>query len=313
MEVVLDIKEFKYILTIAQQGSISQAAEKLFISQPSLSQFLKNYEDSLNTQLFNRTPSGVQPTSAGWRFIEIATNITEMYNTFQRELVDIKQFASDKVTIGIPGKRVTILSDILVRCSKQCPNITVNVLEALSNDLEKELENNNLDVALLTGPIQANNLCCRLITSEEMFLAAAKNHPVLEKSRTGHDKRRWVEIEDLRGEEYFILEKGHRTYDFSKDFFKKNKIEPRMIRECCSFEVSISWAGVGTGLVFLPQTFLSQIGQLSRNIEYFSIGEQGLRRGFYIATKKNYKKTLLLDTLLNIIAETLKDYFNNLA
>ena len=309
---MLEIKEFKYILTIAQEGSISQAAEKLFVAQPSLSQFLRNYEALLNTQLFIRTPTGVKPTYTGWRFVEVATEIVESYNAFQRELADINHLESGKINMGIPSKRVVILSDILSRFSRQCPNITINVMEASSGVLEKGLENDSLDVAMLVGPTHNENLQMIHVANEEVFLAAVKQHPIISKIKTDLHNRRWVDIEHLRREEFIILERGHRTFDLSKEFFSDDDIQPRMVRECCSFEVSVGWAGLGTGLVFMPRTFLNLLFQLRYNLDFFSIGECGLYRSFDIATKKNRGKSTLLDTFSIVMKEALCDYFNTL-
>jgi DNA-binding transcriptional LysR family regulator len=309
---MLDIKEFQYILAIAQESSISSAAKKLFITQSSLSQFLKNYEDALKTQLFIRSPSGIKPTYAGWRFIEMATNITKTYHAFQGEIDNISHIEYGKIAMGIPSNRIVILSEVLARFSKLYPNITVNVQQASSGILEKELENDNIDIALLVGPTRNDNLDLVHVATEEVFLAAAKHHSIHAEIKGDRHIRRWVDIERIREEEFIILEKGHRTYDLSKEFFEEHCIKPRRIRECSSFELCIGWANTGTGLVFLPKTFLGLLFQLSSNLDYFSLGNQGLYREFHIATNTKKEKNTPVKPLSKIMQGVILEYFSTL-
>ena len=87
---MVEIKELTYILAIAREGSISRAAEKLYMSQPNLSQFLKNFEASIGTVLFYRTPLGVHPTYAGELFLEKIKEIDRSYQAAMRELKQMR-------------------------------------------------------------------------------------------------------------------------------------------------------------------------------------------------------------------------------
>ena len=75
----LDLKELEYVVTIADEGSISRAAERLFMAQSSLSQFLARYEAELGARLFSRTGGGVRPTGAGEIFIRSAREMLLRY------------------------------------------------------------------------------------------------------------------------------------------------------------------------------------------------------------------------------------------
>jgi DNA-binding transcriptional LysR family regulator len=304
-----DIRNFKYILTIANEGSISAAAEKLFVSQPSLSEFLKNFEKTLNTRLFERTSSGVKPTYVGWRFIEMAAKVINIYNDFQRETLDMSQVENSTVILGVPSKRVVILSDILNRFSHQCPNVKVHVFEASSYMLENELSSGRIDVAMLVGPVLNADISLERVASEEVFIAFARDYPIRGRQQIEQEKRNWIEIHDIRGDKFIIQEKGHKIYDFSQNFFSEFEIKPQKIMPCCSFEVSIGWANAGAGLVFLPKTFINYIFQLKYNLEYYSIGETGQYRDFYIATQKP-EKTVPMDILVNVMKDSIIEYVN---
>ena len=84
----MELKELRYIVTLAEEGSISRAADRLFMAQSSLSQFLLQYEKELGTPLFARTAKGIRPTTGGASFIERAREILLQYRRAENELWD---------------------------------------------------------------------------------------------------------------------------------------------------------------------------------------------------------------------------------
>ena len=87
-------RELEYIKTVADEKSISAAARKLYIAQPSLSQSLQRIEENLGAHLFNRTPSGLTLTYAGKRCYQMACQVLKIYSDFETEISDIKQLKS---------------------------------------------------------------------------------------------------------------------------------------------------------------------------------------------------------------------------
>lgn len=92
----MEIREFNYLLEIEKTGSISLAAENLYISQSALSQFLKNYENDLNIKLFYRTPYGVKPIFEGGRFLEAIRNVYEEFLKLQNNILTADIFSSGR-------------------------------------------------------------------------------------------------------------------------------------------------------------------------------------------------------------------------
>ena len=106
----MDLKELNYIVVIADEGSISRAADKLYMAQSSLSQFLFQYEAELGAKLFVRTARGVRPTSAGEVFIDHARQILMDYHRTKNEIWDIEQLHGGRIDLGISTFRGTRLS-----------------------------------------------------------------------------------------------------------------------------------------------------------------------------------------------------------
>ena len=93
-------KQLQYVLAIREYGGISQAAKKLFISQPSLSQYIHNLEKQLGTILFDRNSSPIELTNAGRIYVDCAEKILDSYKQMEQKLSDIRDLPHGHVTIG---------------------------------------------------------------------------------------------------------------------------------------------------------------------------------------------------------------------
>ena len=98
-------KDLIYIKTIVDEGGITQAAKKLFVSQPSLSQSLKRIEESLGVTLFKRTPKGLVLTIEGEEFYQMAVKVMHMYDSFEEEMQNLKELKTGKVIVGTTPHR----------------------------------------------------------------------------------------------------------------------------------------------------------------------------------------------------------------
>lgn len=91
-------KELLYIKTIVDEGSISKAARKLYVTQPSLSHCVQHAEEVLDTRLFIRSPSGLTLTYAGEKYYRFATQVLHLYNDLRMEISEISQLKKGRIT-----------------------------------------------------------------------------------------------------------------------------------------------------------------------------------------------------------------------
>ena len=97
----MQLKELRYIVTLADEGSVSRAADRLYMAQSSLSEFLQQYEAELGVSLFVRTSRGVRPTAAGSLFVDNARTILKHYRLVQAQLDDMADLKVGTVIFGI--------------------------------------------------------------------------------------------------------------------------------------------------------------------------------------------------------------------
>ena len=150
----MELKELRYIVTLAEEGSISRAADRLFMAQSSLSQFLQQYEKELGTVLFARTAKGIRPTTGGANFIENARQILLQYRRAENELWDSVNLEGGRIIFGISSFRGRyMLPGILADFQQKYPKVKVDIVEANSMELEEELTAGKLDLAVVALPV----------------------------------------------------------------------------------------------------------------------------------------------------------------
>lgn len=181
----MDLKELNYVVTVANEGSISRAAEKLFMSQSSLSQAIRVLEQDLGTSVFVRTTRGVRPTAAGDAFIFHAKQILQQYRAACSEAADIENLNGGTVIFGISTYRGTyLLPPVLKRFRALYPKVHVEICEMDSIDLEDQLLEGLLDLALIAAPPVRIRHGVSPFMRDEIMIVTTADHPVMEFART---------------------------------------------------------------------------------------------------------------------------------
>ena len=177
----MDLRELHYLIAIAEEKSISRAAERLYMAQSSLSQFLSVTEAHLGYRLFIRTASGVRPTDQGKRLIQFARDtLTEFYRA-KDEMQDISELKGGKVILGISSFRGSfLLPPVLQTFRTRYPGIHVQIVEENSLDLEQMLLTGEIDLALLVMPEKHSRIQTRFLMNDEICLITHPSHPVME-------------------------------------------------------------------------------------------------------------------------------------
>ena len=268
----MHLKELTYIVTLADERSISRAADKLFMAQSSLSQFLSQYEAELGLPLFVRTSKGIRPTAAGTLFN--ARTILTHYRLVQNELWDMAELNGGSVILGISSFRGRhMLPKILKRFYEKYPNIRVDIVEQNSMALEDRLIEGSLDLAVVALPLTRLTHEVEFIKKDEIFIVANRNHPVMQFARKHKDSPHyWVELKDTASFEYILSDYDTILGSTSRRQFQKAGIKPIAYNTNISADLGASMARAGLGLAF---TYHSCAEDYPDTV-YLSIGEDGV-------------------------------------
>lgn len=270
-------RELLYIKTISEEQSISRAAAKLFITQPSLSQSIQRLEASLGTKLFTRTSNRLVLTYAGERYCQAAARILKIYNDFELEVSDISNLKRGRVTLGITVFLATyLLPDLLLEFREKCPNIEVHIVEETSTKLEKALLAGEMDFALMhasppPGETPGEGVDFHLLHHDPFVLATKKGHPLCAQQRVvaGYEFP-VVELNRFAEEPFILVTRGQRIRQVSDLIFARCGITPPVALSTKSFETARRLAFQGIGVTFVPRQYIN-IFHSDYEGDYFSL------------------------------------------
>jgi LysR family nitrogen assimilation transcriptional regulator len=167
----MDQNQLRCFLAIAELGSVSRAAARLDIAQPSLSQILLRLEDELGTKLFERTSRGVSPTEAGRIFQEHARNLLAAMQRAREEVHRRDAFAHATVAVGLPSSISMLLGvRLVIAAREQLKNVSIHLDEAMSGHIREWLERGSIEIGILHHINALRHLSIRRLAVEELFL-----------------------------------------------------------------------------------------------------------------------------------------------
>ncbi|HIX24693.1 MAG TPA: LysR family transcriptional regulator [Candidatus Lachnoclostridium avicola] len=255
----MNLREWEYILMIAQEKSISKAAEKLYMTQPALSIFLSRLEASLGTELFRRESGGLSLTYAGERYVDIARQMVSLNRKFQQELCEINEERLGRIHIGTSAHIGSIvLPEVIPAFNEKYPNIEVAITEGSSRMLEDMISRGELDAALMHLPFQNLTGADYVeIKKDRYVMAFSKNHPLTSRvyEKTG-EKYPFIDPREAAGKRFILSFPYQRVRQISDMILQKAGIVPDIRVTTSSVQTALRLAGAGLGVTFLPESYI---------------------------------------------------------
>lgn len=252
-------RELLYVKTIANEKSISQAAKKLFISQPSLSQSLQRIEEMLGIKLFNRCSGRLTLTYIGERYYQIACQILKIYEDFESEISDVNDLKTGRIYMGITNHLGTIvLPQILPEFRQKCPYIELNIYEESTERQEARLLSGELGFAILHAPKKDTNpmLNYERLAYDPFVIAVPPGHPLIQKAKTIEGYTYPVlDLKLLKDESFIMLHKDQRIRHVTDSILGRAKVTPKIILSLKNYETAQSLAGKGIGITMIPNDY----------------------------------------------------------
>lgn len=297
----MDLRELEYLVALAEEGSVSRAADRLYMSQSSLSQFLQQYEDELGVRLFLRTSRGIRPTTSGAMFIEHMQRILLDYQRAKNELWDNESMQGGLVTFGISSFRgYRMLPKILHRFHELYPNVIVNVVEENSLRLESLLADGKLDIAVIALPASRLKNEIKTLMKEEVYIVASRDHPALEMAKPREDaKGYWIHLKDAARHSFILSDHDTILGNLSRNLFRSQHVKYDAMYESITAEMAVHMAREGLGLAF---TYASCVDPEER-MHLLRIGAQGVFLDLGIALPSQEYHSRAAKELESIILE----------
>lgn len=264
-------KELLYIVTIAEQHSITKAAESLYVSQPSLSQIISKLELDLGQKLFIRTSHGLYPTKSGEKYLSTAYLILKKYKDFQNEISDMNNLMNGKLVIGISNSLGSIiLPDVLSSFSRQYPNIQVVYKENNSTELEKMLISGKIDIGIMHFQNHNIELDYEPICNDPFLFVIHKDHPINMNLKANSSKSKYIDLSLFANENFISVPPQQRIRQVTNNILNKVNIDPPFIFTAKNFETAKRLINKNLGVGIFPKQYLHSFSG-KMDLDYYHI------------------------------------------
>lgn len=295
----MDFRQLQYMLMVAEEKSFSKAAQKLYIAQPSLSQFIQKLEKQLGVELFDRTNNPITLTYAGELYIETAKKILDLKDQLHQQMEDIANLTRGCLKIGVaPFRSTYVIPKILPLFHERFPGIEVILYEGTSTELVDFGLKGTTDISLMMMPIPEDLFSYVTIAKEEILLALPANHPL---SKTNVNK---IKLADLKEEPFILLKQNQKLHQIAIELCRQAGFKPKVILESENIETAHALVTAGMGVSFIPDT-LPLSSTFSKQPKYFSIEDFPTTREMVVAYRKGRYLSRAASEFINVMKEVL--------
>ncbi len=241
----MDLRQLRYFLAVARAGSFSRAAEEEGVSQPALSEQVRNLEQALGVALFERLARGVRLTPAGERLLEHARIVLREVAAARRSIECLRTRIAGRLAVGaIPTVLPYLLAPRIEQFRRRYPEVELRLVEDVTARLVEGLRTGDLDLAIVSLPLREPELICAEVLREPLLAALPPDHPLAREQE--------LDPRALRGERWLLLRDGHCFRNEVLALCRRAVRGPDSLFETDQFASIIALVAAGFGVSILP-------------------------------------------------------------
>ncbi|MGY0392824.1 LysR substrate-binding domain-containing protein [Bizionia sp. KMM 8389] len=292
----MTITQLYYVLAVAEQQNFTKAAEKCFVTQPTLSMQIQKLEDELDILIFDRSKKPIELTEVGKKIVNQAKNIVNESYRIQDIVDQQKGFIGGEFKIGIiPTVMPTLLPMFLKTFIKKFPKIKLKIEELTTEEIISRIKEGHLDAAIAATPLENEFIKERVLYYEPFVGYIPESHRL-------HSKQK-LDTSDLEIDDMLLLEDGHCFRDGVINLCKafKNQNEDQFQIESGSIETLIKLSDEGLGMTLLPYLHTLDLNEKAKqNLHYFN--EPSPAREVSLLYHKSELKMQIVDAMHTVIS-----------
>src|ERR1700722_977919 len=242
----MNLKDLKYLVALADTGHFGRAAQRTFVSQPTLSAQLKKLEEDLGVKLVERHPKNVQLTEVGKQIVARARHMLSEGDEILALARNNTDPLSGKLKVAlIPTIGPYLLPRVMQKLRKALPQLGLMLYEYQTEDLLKRLKEGEIDLGILALPIVQDGLECRRLYREEFTVALPSDNPLAQKPS--------IKVSDLKGQTLLLLEDGHCLRDQALEVCSRIDVREAEDFRATSLETLRHMVVAGLGVTLMPE------------------------------------------------------------
>ena len=289
----MDLRQLRYFLTIAEQGSITRASKLLGVAQPALSLHVKQMEESLGIPLLFRSKSGVTPTEAGLLLLQRARAILDDVSRTEDDIRTLDADPMGEVRIGLPGTISNLVALPLIEAARQrFPRIRLNIAEAMSGFIADWMKYGSIDLAILYQPPNLPGIVSKLLLEEELVVL----WPADMKCQNE------IELSDLRDVSMVLPSGTHGLRALVDPVFSATGFSPNLALEIDSYANIKKLVSAGYGASILPRHAILPEVQ-NGDLAVSRLRAPGIWRGAWLVHPAGRPATRAKEAILSLLVE----------
>ena len=268
---------------VCRQGSITRAAEKLYMAQPAVSHVIREMEEYYGARLFERMNRRLYITDAGARLLQYADSILAQFD----EAKDVIQSADaiTQVRVGANASfGISGLPDLLAGFCKEYPEIPIYTVIQNSRQTEEQLLKNNLDFGVMDEPVHSDLFVSRMIGRDKMMVVCGEYFEMPDEE---------LELADVLTLPLLVREKGSGLRKMVDDLLEREQVHARIVTESMSVLSLIEFCERGMGVLIVPESVAAPYLQQKR-LKHIRVTDANLTREYYLVSHraKFYTKSM---------------------
>ena len=285
-------KHMQYVLTVLKEGSFTNAAKKLYVSQPSLSQIIKTAESNLGAPIFDRSTDQL--------YVEAARQVTTISTNLRKQVEELSKEEFGTIRLGISVQRgMELLPELYPRFKKRFPHVGLELHEQGSATMEKSVLEGEVGIALLTTFPRHEELVYDLIQEEKLVLIVNRECELAKRIAPGTP----IDILEARDETFISSQSGHSVRTIQDSLFITRDMKPKIDLVTISIEVGKHVVAASPVVMACPDSYVETDN--SPDSAYFSYPILGVEnpRHFYACYRKDMYITKYMKGFLEILHE----------
>ncbi len=248
----MEIKVLIYFVEVYKYRNFSQAAEKLHVTQPTLSKAVKFLETELEVKLFERSTKQVIPTDVGEIVYRQALKILKSVEDLSSELSDVIGLQRGKVKIALPPMiGANFFPKVIAQFYNRYPHITIELFEDGAFNVAQNVENGTLDLGVVLLPIEQTCLNYFPFAVDQLMLAVHPQHPLAAKEQ--------VALKELKDELFIFYRQDFTLHHRIKAECLKLGFEPKIVVESSQWDFIGKMVAANLGIALLPSTICREL------------------------------------------------------
>ena len=298
----MNLKHAQYVLTVLRTGSMTEAAKQLYISQPSLSQTIRQAEEQLGMPIFNRDTAPLSLTYAGQMYVKAAREVMSIDTNLLNEIEEIKKESHGHMRLGFSVQRgMQLLPLVIPEFTQKYPYVRIELHEHGSDVLEQLLIEGVCDLALITTSPKRRELHYELLVNEEIVLMADQNTNIAQRLPDGTT----IDIAEAENEAFVMLRHGHSVRSIQEHLFQLRGFTPKVLLESNSLELAKRVAANARAVMLCPYVYIAQSPEVRARVRCYPIKGMEYERHLYLCYRKELYFARFMEDFLAIVRSKL--------